>query len=391
PLACTEPLEFADWTIPVPEGTPIIEYAAVPMEERTERIELVEELVIGDEGLPETRFYHAFDVGVDHEGNIYVFDAGNYRIQVFSHDGEFLRTIGGRGEGPMEISYEGGDIAVGGGQIIHESRSGQVSIWTLEGEHIFRGESGVGQEIWEMAATDAQQLIGIHTDPEIRGAWNRAIGSLGPEEYSRFSDLPVPARLAIVRTGAPTTTLYMRMAQPIPAMAVCRDGAVYFTTSEEYQVFGVEASGKWRWALRVAWPRLALTNADIETTLARARERLPDAARSEVGWPEYYPALSVDSSWWERSAHGYPVRVDGHGNVYVFPLIWEDRMRQWTERDAHILRPVDVYGPDGERLFSGMMKEVSWHDAWGDYIYGIELNEQTDEQRVFRYRLVEPF
>ena len=39
--ACSEPLEFADWTIPVPEGTRIIEYAAAPLEERVERIELV--------------------------------------------------------------------------------------------------------------------------------------------------------------------------------------------------------------------------------------------------------------------------------------------------------------------------------------------------------------
>ena len=36
-------LEFADWTIPVPEGTRIIEYPHVPLEERNERIELVEE------------------------------------------------------------------------------------------------------------------------------------------------------------------------------------------------------------------------------------------------------------------------------------------------------------------------------------------------------------
>ncbi len=49
--ACAEPLEFADWTIPVPEGTRVIEYAAVPVEERTERIEVVEELVLGDRAI----------------------------------------------------------------------------------------------------------------------------------------------------------------------------------------------------------------------------------------------------------------------------------------------------------------------------------------------------
>ena len=46
--ACSEPLEFADWTIPVPEGTRVIEYAHVPLADRTERIELVEDLVISE-------------------------------------------------------------------------------------------------------------------------------------------------------------------------------------------------------------------------------------------------------------------------------------------------------------------------------------------------------
>lgn len=45
-LACSEPLEFADWTIPVPEGTRIVEYPGVPEEERVARIELVEDLVV---------------------------------------------------------------------------------------------------------------------------------------------------------------------------------------------------------------------------------------------------------------------------------------------------------------------------------------------------------
>ena len=28
-VACSEPLEFADWTIPVPVGTPVLEYPGV--------------------------------------------------------------------------------------------------------------------------------------------------------------------------------------------------------------------------------------------------------------------------------------------------------------------------------------------------------------------------
>jgi len=52
-VCASEPLEFADWTNPLAEGTPIYERAAVPIQDRTartastERIEMVEDLVIG--------------------------------------------------------------------------------------------------------------------------------------------------------------------------------------------------------------------------------------------------------------------------------------------------------------------------------------------------------
>ncbi len=64
-VACSEPLEFADWTIPVPEGTRIIEYEHVPFEERTERIELVEDLKIGERrDEPRYAFYDPLGIAV---------------------------------------------------------------------------------------------------------------------------------------------------------------------------------------------------------------------------------------------------------------------------------------------------------------------------------------
>ena len=50
--ACAEPLVFDDWTIPVPEGAEIIERAHVPIEGRSERIELIEDLAFDVDGSP---------------------------------------------------------------------------------------------------------------------------------------------------------------------------------------------------------------------------------------------------------------------------------------------------------------------------------------------------
>ncbi len=85
------------------------------------------------------------------------------------------------------------------------------------------------------------------------------------------------------------------------------------------------------------------------------------------------------------------MRVDGEGNVYVFPFIREDGAWNSKDRPYDLLRPVDVYSPEGELLFAGMMPEISWLDAAGEHVYGLEFDPVTDEQRAVRYRLVKPF
>ena len=42
-------------------------------------------------------------------------------------------------------------------------------------------------------------------------------------------------------------------------------------------------------------------------------------------------------------------------------------------------------------LFAGMMVDGGWSAARGDFVYSLRRNEQTEEQELVRYRLVEPF
>ena len=50
-------------------------------------------------------FFMPTDIGFDSQGNIYVLDSGNHRIQKFSPDGMYLATIGQQGQGPGEFQY----------------------------------------------------------------------------------------------------------------------------------------------------------------------------------------------------------------------------------------------------------------------------------------------
>ncbi len=62
-------------------------------------------------------------------------------------------------------------------------------------------------------------------------------------------------------------------------------------------------------------------------------------------------------------------------------------------------RPVDVYSSEGEHLFSGwidgrfamIIDWPSWSTSQGDYVYGIEEDSTTRDQKLIRYLLAEPF
>jgi DNA-binding beta-propeller fold protein YncE len=61
--------------------------------------------VIGREGSGNGEFNRAEGLGLDAAGRLYVADSCNHRIQVFSPEGQWLRTFGGPGSGLGEMSY----------------------------------------------------------------------------------------------------------------------------------------------------------------------------------------------------------------------------------------------------------------------------------------------
>jgi sugar lactone lactonase YvrE len=50
-------------------------------------------------------FYLPSDIAVDANGNLYVLDSGNHRIQKFSPDGNYIATFGRQGQGPAEFFF----------------------------------------------------------------------------------------------------------------------------------------------------------------------------------------------------------------------------------------------------------------------------------------------
>lgn len=67
------------------------------------KFELEEDLSIGKEDDENYMFYRIVDIALDTQNNIYVLEYGNKQIQKFNRNGQFLQTIGRRGQGPGEF------------------------------------------------------------------------------------------------------------------------------------------------------------------------------------------------------------------------------------------------------------------------------------------------
>jgi hypothetical protein len=67
------------------------------------RFQLVEELQIGSTSDPNRGFTKIAAVDVDRDGQVYVLEARELQIRVYSPAGDLLRTIGRRGDGPGEF------------------------------------------------------------------------------------------------------------------------------------------------------------------------------------------------------------------------------------------------------------------------------------------------
>jgi DNA-binding beta-propeller fold protein YncE len=103
------------------------------------------------------------DVAVDQDGNIYVCDTANWRIQKLSPTGEFLRAWGGEGDAPGQFHNQPMRIAVSSSGKIYVLAWDQIQIFTLGGDFLCRfGSQGQGEGQFYAAsglAVDTRDLL----------------------------------------------------------------------------------------------------------------------------------------------------------------------------------------------------------------------------------------
>jgi hypothetical protein len=82
-------------------------------------------------------FYKPSDIALDEEGNLYVLDSGNHRIQKLSLDGSYLNSFGKKGQGPGEFQYMSGlELDSKGNMYVTDQATNTVKMLSPDGIEI---------------------------------------------------------------------------------------------------------------------------------------------------------------------------------------------------------------------------------------------------------------
>ncbi len=104
--ACSKGSKDKGWSanIEIVDGIKVVTNPEVPKFGEF-AFDLEEDLAIGDVNDEDYFFPRRVDLKVDDDGNIYIRDGGNNRIQKYDKNGTYVRTIGRQGQGPGEYMY----------------------------------------------------------------------------------------------------------------------------------------------------------------------------------------------------------------------------------------------------------------------------------------------
>ncbi|MCL4560118.1 MAG: NHL repeat-containing protein [Chloroflexi bacterium] len=106
----------------------------------------VPQFTIGEAGVKggdEAHFANPTGVAFDADGNIYIADEWNHRIQIFSSDGTYQNTLGtGWGSGPYQFKYPGG-VAVDAGGNIYVADSNNQRVQIFDSSRTYKATLGI--------------------------------------------------------------------------------------------------------------------------------------------------------------------------------------------------------------------------------------------------------
>ena len=365
----------AEWKgkIDIENGIKVIKNPGEPLYGEME-FELEEDLSIGNEDDKNYIFYRLRDIQVATDGNIYVLDSGNQRLQVFDKDGKYLRTIGKRGQGPgefntptqLQLDDETGNI------FVKDSMLRKIIIFEKEGKYIDKDIHLV--ELLRDFYLDSDRCIwGIFSLPGIDSRSIKKVTLTGKVEKT-FTEIPYHIQrivISLTKEGNPGMGAYFVNTGYEDDLFISKvdNHTFVYGHSKKYELVAVDKSGKTLFIIRKDESPIKITKTD--------RGRIEDRIKWDIKKDGHLvPEISLEFP--DYKPYFYSIITDDISRIYV--------RNNPASRESNTNHEYDVFNKEGLYLYKIHLNYYPDVIKNG-YIYTIAVNEETGLEQIKRYRI----
>lgn len=323
--------------------------------------ELEEDLAIGDVNDEDYFFPRRVTLNVDGEGNIYVCDRGNRRVQKYNKNGRYVRTIGRQGQGPGEYMYPSRIfLDYAGNSCVGDSRN-----------FLYYDKDGVFQKKVQLKGSYMQLILGPKstfigsTQPNARaeGGAKTSIIQVGEngEPIQIIAEYPISYNKSLKATVLHWYTNFAFFAQRT-------SDSFYYGFSREYKVYVADGDGNTTLIFKKKVKPQSITGEEKKLTIKDGIYLVSGTRDKEkaIAFSDHRPFFKSFFS-------------DDTGRLYVILF------KSILEREKP-MSLVDIFSKDGIYLY-----QMNWAFIpaliKNGFLYEVSVNEEIGDVKVIRYKI----
>lgn len=369
-IADTKDNQKAEWKgkIDIENGIKLIKNPREPLYGEIE-LELEEDLSIGNEQDENYMFIRVSDIEVDEKGNIYVLDSKECRIQKYDKDGNYLQTIGRKGQGPGEFERAFRMVLDSKGRIyVNEFR--KIHIFGENGE--FKRSRNIGSSISSYRITKDGNILG-HSRTSSEEGRTLDIVLIDSEGKKLKTIASFTDQSGFMRKGNISIGMSLPFGARLYFCPLSEELGIYGYSSE-YKLFVINSSGEITHIIEKDEPRQAVTQKEKRKIIKDRVERQRGSLKLSEGdikkllnFPKY-------------KAFYTQIITDDKSRIYV------RKMKPVSSNDK--IRSYDLFSQEGYYLYKLKIYDIFPSIIKNGFIYTSKSDPDTGYYKIIRYRII---
>ncbi len=336
------------------------------------KFELEEDLSIGNQKDANYLFYKITDIQVSKNGDIYISDSGNYRVQCFDKNGNYLLTIGRKGQGPGEFNHPF-ELQIEGetGNIYVNDDLRKIKIFDKEGNYINK----------DIILEDMLSDFYLDSDRNIWGKFSspasHSIKKVNHEGkvVQELAESPfmftkkILSKETVGNRGYAEGLFITHGYEHDSYISKIDNQTFIYGYSKEYELNIFDKEGNILIKIKKDEPYKKFTKEEK----SRIEHRIKVGLISDG-----YPYRGISLRFPKHMPFFYSIFTDCRGRIYV---------RQNTrKRGENVERVYDIFSKEGYYLYRATIPSRPYIIRNG-YLYTCIVNEDTGEELVKRYKI----